>query len=331
VNLNESLVIYGFGLIGKQRLEACIEAGWNPSNIIVFDPAINCLSYQNQYQDLGIHFTNDPVELDDFKLVRAIVAVPHYLAAKTTSNLLDRGIKVLLEKPLGRNLDEAAYLAGNRNSHNLSLGFNYRFMPGVIALKHSLSKGELGTISTLRMDLGHGGSPKDFGSWKLNLDMAGGGVFLDPGIHLIDLLIFLLSAKENTFQIAGTTKWKGFWNTGIEESVSIIGNIDSTCFNISVSIVAWRTRFHLEAIGTDGYFEVDGRGRTDGPQITTKGEKWGWVGGKSQQDSEFKEVVATIDKSLIDETKAWLLGNGHVCSIDEAFLGMKLYNKIIGH
>lgn len=326
---NENLLIIGLGLIGKQRLDACIEFGIKVKNIYVFDLNTEQASQfgEAKYSDLNIVDSFESALSFGFK--RAIVAVPHDAAVGMVSALLDTGCKVILEKPLGRNITEAQHLASHKNSINLSVGFNYRFMPGIIRLKSQLASGGLGTISSIKMELGHGGAPADATSWKLNPVMAGGGVLLDPGIHLIDLMIHLFEIDETDFTMVGKTEWRGFWNTGIEESANLLGYLGAIPFVMSSSIVAWRTRFKVEVIGTENYFEIDGRGRSDGPQTITKGPRWGWLSSASQKDSETKTELVKSDNSLIEETFDWLQEGKLICNISQALTGMKIYNKIV--
>jgi predicted dehydrogenase len=326
----ENILIIGLGLIGRQRLDACLEFGVKPGSIYGFDIKLSQVSFINDQSYVGVHFIDSIDRALSIKIDRAIVAVPHNMAAPIVSKLLSRNIKVLLEKPLGRDIQEAQKLASHLNAAQISVGFNYRFMPGIVRLKETLDKNVLGKISTLRMELGHGGGPKDKESWKLDPVKAGGGVLLDPGIHLIDLLIFLFKANDENLRIVGKTEWKGFWNTGIEESSNLIGYLEDIPFCLASSIVAWRTRFKIEVIGTERYFEIDGRGRSDGPQIITDGPRWGWLSSTSQKSSESRTLLATKDRSLIEETFAWLNGNETVCGIDEAVMGMKIYEQILG-
>jgi predicted dehydrogenase len=237
-----------------------------------------------------------------------------------------------MEKPMGRNLLEAKKLHSHKNARNLSIGFNYRFMPSVQAAKSTIKSGDLGEIVSVKMDLGHGGSPKDKNSWKLNPDSAGGGVILDPGIHLLDLICYLFHVQASEVQFTDARSWKGFWNTGIEETVFAIGMLNKTLLNLSVSLVAWRTRFEIEIIGTEGYLKLSGRGRTDGPQTMTLGRRWGWASAKSQSDSEVVKQLATHDNSLELELAAWINNDprsaGSKDGINAELLRTQILNKL---
>ncbi len=329
MNINQTVLIVGLGLIGKQRLDACLKFGIKPENVYVLDANITDSEFVNESSYTEINFTRDLETIFSKKFDWAVVSVPHNFAGELVISLLDKGTKVLMEKPLGRNIVEAEKIAEHFNAEKLSIGFNYRFMPGIIKLKSYLDDSLLGDISTVSMELGHGGSPQDKTSWKLDPLAAGGGVLLDPGIHLIDLLVYLFQADDHNLVLEGRTSWQGFWNTGIEESSSLVGYVGTIPFSITTSIVAWRTRFKIEVIGTEKYFEIEGRGRSEGPQITTAGDKWGWLSATSQRHSETQSQVANSDNSLIDETFAWLSDFDTVCKIDQALIGMKIYDKIL--
>lgn len=316
--------ICGFGLIGRQRLSALKELGWDSSNVLVLDPNL-------PKNDNSNFIVVDSLQMMiDKGIKRAIVSTPHDIAPKIVSTLLDNGVQVLLEKPMGRNLSEAQLLHTHPNAKNLSMGFNYRFMSSVYEAKQIVESRVLGEIHTIRMDLGHGGSPNDKSSWKLDPRTAGGGAILDPGIHLLDLLFYLFSFDISDVQFKGVNSWSGFWGTGIEEALTTVGSARGANLNLSVSVVAWKTRFEIEIIGTDGYLKLTGRGRTDGPQIITQGQRWGWLSGKSQIESEVSKTVSITDDSLAQEVEAWLLNDPRVASTYDALRAELLRNQILG-
>ena len=324
----KNIVIIGLGLIGVQRLSACIKAGIPAENLFIYDPSPDILKFQKNPKFAKVTRLQNIDSLAKQNLSHAIVSVPHDQSLPIVSSLLSAGIIVLMEKPFGRNLQEAEQLLRMTNSENLSVGFNYRFMPGVKVLREALQSNALGDISIVKLELGHGGSPEDKDSWKLSPVKAGGGVVLDPGIHLLDLLVFLFGATSENLEIEGITEWKGFWNTGIEESASFIGYVNKIPFCVTTSIVAWRTRFSIEVIGTEGYLEVDGRGRSDGPQSVVEGSRWGWLNHSSQKKSESHRVVSIIDPSIEIETLAWMNNDSDICKINSAYEGMKIYSLV---
>jgi predicted dehydrogenase len=316
----------GLGLIGRQRLSAVIDLGVQNENITIFDPDS---TVKSKTTHTNLCFAKSSHEFYSQKLDRIIIGTPHNVMVETATKSLAHGALVLLEKPMGRNLEEAKILRDLPLSENLSIGFNYRFMPGIIELKNLLTKNTLGSITSINLVLGHGGAPQDRGSWKLNPGISGGGALLDPGIHLIDLLLFLFEASPKDIVISGGTSWRGFWDTGIDESVSIVGYINSTMFQLNISLVWWRTQFKLIVHGTEGYFELEGRGRTDGNQTIRQGRRWAWLDGISQTESEISRTLAETDDSFRVETKAWFDNQDNVARANEGLSAMALYDDIL--
>jgi predicted dehydrogenase len=320
------LGIIGFGLIGKQRYRSAINIGILAENIFVFDLAGKFIE-NSEFENLNL--VSSESEMMKKQISHCIISTPHDVATLYAKRLLDSQIKVLLEKPMGRSQKESEDLISHIHSSKLSLGFNYRFMPGIQILKQNLLEKTFGNVISLKIDLGHGGSPTDFTSWKLSPEKSGGGALLDPGIHVIDLIQFLLDIKLSDFEISGVNSWQGFWNTGIEECVFAIGKVDNVLVNLTISIVSWKTKFKLELIGTEGYFEIDGRGRSDGPQMISEGKRWAWLSGPSQLDSEVRQILTNEDNSLQDELFDWISEGPFHAHAEQGYQSMVFYSRLL--
>lgn len=314
----------GYGLIGKKRIAALSKElhDTNELEIHVFDP----LFQGNSTCGISFHTNN---EFSEMTFDAAIVSVPHNLLVHYTSIALSNSQKVLVEKPLARNLSELESVERNPNLAKLTVGFNYRFMPAIIELKKLLNEGYFGDLISIKMELGHGGSPEDQKSWKIDKTLAGGGVVLDPGIHLIDLLAYVFKINYENMEISSTDFWEGFWSSGIEELAVINGKSGKTLISMRSSIVTWKTRFFIEVIGTDGYAEISGRGRTDGPQLLRVGRRWGWLEGKSQLNSEQELISSADDSSLDSETLSWLSTGENNATYNDAKSALTLVSRLM--
>jgi predicted dehydrogenase len=301
-----SVGFVGAGLIGNERLKAfaVLAAAGVPLRAAgVVDP------YSPQAEmraaSIGAPFLGDIGALLDQQPDLVVIAVPHDASHRLTATVLQAGIRVLLEKPIGRNFDEGKALSAlQRYPGQLLVGHNYRFFKGVRALFGDLWRGQFGNPISLSILLGHGGSPDDLNGWKLDPVRAGGGCLIDPGIHLLDLA---RQADRGNLTVLGGNCWKGFWNTGIEEDCHLLlqGKAIPTV-NIDVSVVRWRSTFRIELFGTEGYGIVEGRGRSYGPQIYRRGVRWAWQSGRSQADSEELVVTTSGDEVFADELQAVL-------------------------
>ena len=317
-------LVCGYGLIGRQRTKAILDSGL-AQKIYVYDPFLNDISTEHK----NLTRIMDISELKTNRISHVVVATPHDQVTKIIDKVRTYKPRILIEKPMGRNLIESEWIKDIAKECDISVGFNYRFMAGIEKLKKIIASNEIGAINSIRLDLGHGGSPEDGNSWKLNKELAGGGSLLDPGIHLIDLILYLFGKSSSDIEIDGVNYWSGFWKTGIEESSMVLGKIDKIPFSLISSIVAWNTRFVVEVIGVNGYVIINGRGRSDGPQTITLGRRWGWLDAISQSESELTSNVMFNDTSILNETQAWINKNQQVCSAEQAFKSMSFYQKIL--
>jgi 1,5-anhydro-D-fructose reductase (1,5-anhydro-D-mannitol-forming) len=289
------VAVVGLGLIGRQRAEALgrIEHAALAATV---DPAVaarDALPYAPHYATLA--------ELPDELYDAAVVAVPHDRAVAIAAGLLERDRPVLIEKPLGVRASEARRLEALARSLPAPsfVGYNYRYLPAVAELLRRCATGELGELRNLDLLVGHGGHPGSAEGWKLDPARAGGGVLLDPGVHLLDLLLRIAPTARCT-AIEAT---RGFWPTGIEEDVVATFRARNAIASVRVSHVRWVNTFRLEVFGEDGYAIAEGRGGNYGTMTLRLGRRWGWAqaGAASQRTSEQTWDFGERNDSLRDE------------------------------
>jgi len=97
---------------------------------------------------------------------------------------------IFAEKPPGRSLAEVKLMADTLKrsvGKKLMFGFNHRHHESMITAKSLIDSGEYGKILWLRGRYGKSVDETFFSSWRSKKDLAGGGIFLDQGIHMLDL------------------------------------------------------------------------------------------------------------------------------------------------
>ena len=131
--------------------------------------------YYREYLDL----------LSDPKVDAVVVATPPYLHERICSTALLAGKPVLVEKPFARNTREAINIveAVARTGTALMVGHTLRFNAVVRALEEHLD--ELGPIHTISINQRLEPSERE---WLDDFAHAGGGVILQTGVHIFDLL-----------------------------------------------------------------------------------------------------------------------------------------------
>lgn len=317
----------GYGLIGKKRVEALQKLrNNNDINIMVYDN--NPSTYHSQKD---IAYVDNIDEIEKYNPDLIILSVPHDKVLNYIQLTKDWGTdKILVEKPLGRNLSETMQIIDCCNKSDIYVGFNYRFYNGISKAMEHITDGIFGNIISINFILGHGGKVGDEQSWKLNAKESGGGCLLDPGIHILDLISLITEIKT-----IKRLNWKGIWNTGVNEEEHLLMEIiGDGIINLQISIVKWVNTFRFEINGYNGYGVVEGRGGNYGKQTYRIGEKWGWmVGGKTQKESEQLITEDDCNDSFYKELDCLLFNNDKYflknCTMQEAFKSMYLYNKCL--
>ena len=130
--------------------------------------------------------------LDRPEIDVVLVCTPHYLHHPVVCDALRAGKDVLSEKPIAINLREAddmIDLAGEKE-RQFFVSLNMRFEADARHIRQLVQQGDLGRIVWARAAyLGY--EIKNFSNpdhWKGDLVKAGGGVLLDGGYHVVDLL-----------------------------------------------------------------------------------------------------------------------------------------------
>jgi 1,5-anhydro-D-fructose reductase (1,5-anhydro-D-mannitol-forming) len=292
------VLVIGHGLIGRQRAQVLAELpGARLAGTV--DPS----SPDPSAQTGAPHYT-DLAGVSPDHYDAAIVAAPHDRATELAATVLAAGRPVLIEKPLAvaasqaRRLEELAAVL----SMPSFVGYNYRFLPAIQALLQLALAGQLGTLRSIDLLIGHGGHPGADEGWKLDPVRAGGGVLLDPGVHLLDLLLAVAPDAE-CVDVQAT---RGFWRTGIEEDVVATFRREQLLATLRVSHIRWVNTFRVEVFGEDGYAIAEGRGGNYGPMRLRIGRRWAWSepGSTSQREAEETHDFGEDNLSFRDELDA---------------------------
>ncbi len=155
-------------------------------------------------------------ELDDLRgsglvIDAFILALPHHVYEGIWPSLMQWGLPLLKEKPLGRDYQEAKdfMLQSRAAGCGLQTAIQRRQHPSYAFLARYLKQHKL-TASEVHahLHLGKGqenpSAEFDLG-WRGDRRQAGGGALLDAGYHLIDLVQFLIG----DFDVVSATMWHG--------------------------------------------------------------------------------------------------------------------------
>ncbi|MBM3252535.1 MAG: Gfo/Idh/MocA family oxidoreductase, partial [Candidatus Omnitrophica bacterium] len=184
------------------------------------------------------------------------VCTPNYYSPEICIKSMQAGKHVFCEKPPGRNVkDIEDIIRAEKDGARLMFGFNHRFHPGVIKAKVIVDGGNLGRIIGLRGVYGKSGGKNFPKSWRNNKVISGGGILLDQGIHMLDLLLYFCGNFENIKCFVDNS----FWNFDVEDNAYVIlkNQKGQTAF-LHSSATLWKHTFNLHVILEHGYMIIDG-------------------------------------------------------------------------
>ena len=178
--------IAGFGIVGKRRKDVLQKQDG-------VEVVAVCDSDPKQLLNLesGITFYNDYKSLFEENLDILFVCLTNNIAATVTKDALRRGLHVFCEKPPGMNMDDIESVIEVEKCPNLKLmyGFNHRFHNSVEEAKSIIQNNTLGNLINMRGVYGKSQMISfNQTDWRTDRKIAGGGVLLDQGIHMVDLM-----------------------------------------------------------------------------------------------------------------------------------------------
>ena len=176
-----------------------------------------------------------------------IVCLTNEIAAEVTIAGLESGLHVFCEKPPGRNVDDILRVIQYEKKHpklKLMYGFNHRYHESVQDALKLLNSNELGRIINMR---GVYGKAKlitfNQPDWRTKRKIAGGGVLLDQGIHMLDLM----SLFAGDFTEVHSFISNSHWGYDVEDNAyALMKTQDGVVGMLNSSATQWRHRFNLD-------------------------------------------------------------------------------------
>ena len=245
--------ITGYGVVGQKRRE-CIEA--NSSLAVV---AISDITFDSgEMKSDGVHYCANYSELFEHDLDILFVSLPNYLAAEATMAGLNHGLHVFCEKPPGRTIEEVQSIIEVEHQYpNLKLkyGFNHRYHQSVKTAKKIIDSGDFGRVLNLRGVYGKSMIIPSSGGWRSEREKAGGGILLDQGIHMLDMIRYFVGDFDEFKSFVSND----FWHHDVEDNAYAIMRNRNGCVAILHSTgTQWRHKFRLEVTFETALLELTG-------------------------------------------------------------------------
>ena len=300
------------------------------------------------FEDVQVQSIYDP-EIVDTKIEKAqnsdqiienpeidavFTCTPNYLNKPLTIQSLKAGKHVFCEKPPGftaKDIEEIRAVE-KESGKVLMYGFNHRHHASIKYMKKLVDDKEFGKILWMRGRYGKSVDETFYDNWRAKKELAGGGILIDQGIHMLDLFLHLGGNFDNVHASVSNL----YWNLSVEDNV--FATLENTKTGLAASLhstmTQWRHLVSLEVFLEKGYLVLNGlktssnaygeeiltiaKNRSTAPAATWKDEKNITYHTDESWESELTEFFSAIKSNR--EVK---LGNS-----SDALKLMKIVDKI---
>ncbi len=283
--------------------------------------------------DIPLRYTDSQALFTSGKIEAVSICLPNSLHASVSIAALEAGLHVLCEKPLAENVIASQKIveAAGDAPGKFMLCFNRRYRPDVRWIKACIDTGKLGRIYQIKAGWIRETGIPGWTNWFINKDAAGGGPLIDLGVHILDMVMWLLDYPkahsisgdvQANFGPHGRKTWHGSnlmdKNAfGVEDSATaFIRLADGIILNLETS---WASHtkpgtddFFITVMGTKGgidlyvanyaekdtltfYTEINGTPVTIKPQVT---------GNQFDHSYAVAEFVKCIQKDMLPTASA---------------------------
>jgi predicted dehydrogenase len=254
-----NFAILGTGMVAEfhqKAIEANAGNGANLAAVVHYDPE----RFEAIGEEFGVPCISQEEMLgrDDIDVVA--ICTPSGQHPEQAIAAARAGKHVLVEKPMAVDLEGADRMIEVCEEADVRLGvvFQRRVEPLFARIKDALDAGDFGELSTgvVTMPYYRGQDYYDQASWRGTWSLDGGGVLMNQGIHIIDLLVWYMGDPVEIKSFADTL----YRDIEVEDTAAAALRFS----NGSVATITATTTaepgfpHRLEIYGTNGGFQVEG-------------------------------------------------------------------------
>lgn len=242
---------------------------------------------------------------NDINIDAVFICTTNNLLKDLTIQALQAGKHVFCEKPPAFTAAEVEEIqqAERDSGKILMYGFNHRQHGAVKKMKNIVDTGDYGKLLWMRGRYGKSVDDDFFTTWRADKELAGGGILLDQGIHMLDLFLHLGGSFDEVKAFISTLYWK---LDGIEDNVFAIMKNNKTGLVASLhsTMTQWRHLFSLEVFMESGYMVLNGlrtSSQTYGEEVLTIARNRTKAPAATWEDEE--RFVFDVDTSMDQEVQ----------------------------
>ncbi len=221
------------------------------ANLDTFRSRVPIVAHAPTFADVDEMFAS--VDLDAITVV-----TPHTLHHPIVMSAIKRSLHVLCEKPLTCTSEHAREIEAAADAAGVTVMVHYqrRFDPAYSYMRTAIASGELGELRSISISCGQRWLQGTAGSWRQDPSLSGGGMLMDSGSHLVDMLLWLVDQPVRSvsalvdnvgspvdINAAATVSFAG----GVQGQLSVVGDLATTWMeNVVVSGSEGLLRYEIE-------------------------------------------------------------------------------------
>ncbi|SFC44622.1 Predicted dehydrogenase [Halobiforma haloterrestris] len=196
--------LVGLGNIGHHHADRLIEQGADVRLAGGMDVAAETRERFAETYDVAAY--DDHRDLYD-AVDAVIITTPNRFHEEYAVDAFERGLHVLLEKPLAHSLESARRIAVAADDADgvCMVGFDKRFLNAVRLVRDRIERGEFGEVTHVEANYVRRRGVPSRGSWFTRREISGGGALIDLGVHALDLSMYLLGYPDPV-DVSGVTR-----------------------------------------------------------------------------------------------------------------------------
>ncbi len=322
-----SVGVIGYGVVGKRRIQYILQ---NKKLKLRY---VSDVKFKKNFSKNKIDYFKNFADLIKKKPNLVFVTLPNYLASEVTRLCLKNKIHVFCEKPPGRNVIDIKSVIKQENLNKrikLKYGFNHRYHGSIKKAKKIIDEKILGKILNIR---GVYGKSKivTFGKneWRSSREKAGGGILLDQGIHMLDLICFF-AGEFNKFKSFVSNK---FWKYNVEDSAfALMKNKSGIVASIHSTATQWKHKFNIEITLEKATLILSGilsGSKSYGQEkliiLTKKHEKFKKKTFRYYKDNSWKDEIAEFTDIILNNKK--VLSGNSLQALEVMKMVQNIYNN----
>ena len=305
--------ILGAGMVAEYHLNAiqeCADLGARLVGVGHYNPA----RYGEISQRFGVPARSYDDVLADPAVDAVCICTPSGQHAQETIAAASSGKHVLVEKPMALSLADADAMiaACRKNDVQLGVCLQRRAEPLFRRVHDAIHGGDLGeiTLGVVTMPYFRDEPYYAQADWRGTWEMDGGGVLMNQGIHIIDLLLWFLGDPVDVHAFADSRHR----SVEIEDTAGAVLRFGNGAVATITATVATEPGFphRLEVYGTNGGIQIEGESVL----------RWGLADEAKATVEAWPVATEQVDPGMAGDPRG-ISTSGHIAILKDFIAGIR--------